>query len=96
VRRDAATDVNARQTEPTPVDDVRAPDEPETETETERDSGDEPPVNPDRARHCFAHLVPGTIVLRAEMVLAYGDAFFKRIAVLPPPPALTPDVSGTR
>jgi hypothetical protein len=30
------------------------------------------------------------------MVLAYGDAFFKRIAVLPPPAVVTPEAAATR
>jgi hypothetical protein len=90
--RTPVTDVDARgDKEPSPTDDVRIPEEPESEPETE--AGDDSPVDVDRPRHCHAHLVPGAIVLRAEMVLVYGDAFFKRIAILPPAAVVTPGVS---
>ncbi|HEX6229530.1 MAG TPA: hypothetical protein VFZ41_08750 [Solirubrobacterales bacterium] len=74
-------------------EDARGPEAPETEPE-EGDEGTWPPVG--HSRHCLRHLVPGAIVLRAEMVLAYGDAFFRRIAIMPPPAVATTDSSGTR
>jgi len=37
-----------------------------------------------RPPRCIDALVPGAVVKRAEMVLAYGDAFYKHIGVLPP------------
>jgi hypothetical protein len=73
---------------PVPDDDVRGRDG----SGTEPDPDERPDPESDRPRHCFDNLVPGAIVLRAEMVLAYGDAYFKRIAVLPPAPVDTPVV----
>lgn len=47
-----------------------------------------------RGRHrgdsrCVDALVEGATVMRAEMVLAHGKAFYKNIGVLPPPAAET-------
>jgi hypothetical protein len=67
-------------------------DAPETDPE-EGEVGDALPGPADH-RRCLRHLVPDAVVLRAEMVLAYGDAFFRRIALLPPPAVATNARSG--
>lgn len=41
----------------------------------------------DHSARCIDHLVEGAVVKRAEMVLAHGNAFYKKIGVLPPKPA---------
>jgi hypothetical protein len=50
------------------------------------DAGDRTDRPGDRRhpRRCHRLLVPGAIVVRAEMVLTHGNAFFARIGVLPP------------
>lgn len=48
-------------------------------------SSDGPGKGADRAKHCIDALVPGAVVKRAEMVLAHGNAFYKKIGVLPAP-----------
>lgn len=49
-------------------------------------ASDEPGKGADRRRprRCLKALVPGAVVVRAEMVLAHGNAFFKRIGLVPP------------
>lgn len=43
----------------------------------------------DRSGRCVDALVEGATVMRAEMVLAHGKAFYKQVGVLPPPAAVT-------
>jgi hypothetical protein len=96
--RDRVVDADRPTDARTTDDDVRTADDDAESREAPESGGDaaeDPAPVPDRSRHCLRHLVPGAIVLRAEMVLAYGDAFFKRIAVLPPPAVVTSE-SATR
>lgn len=39
--------------------------------------------NERRRTRCLDQLVPGAVVMRAEIVLAHGNAFFKKLGVLP-------------
>lgn len=47
--------------------------------------GEEPGTDKRRPKRCIDALVPGAVVKRAEMVLAHGNAFYKKIGVLPAP-----------
>ncbi len=48
------------------------------------DDGDDPGRGDDRSDRCIAQLVEGAIVVRARLELTDGNAFFEKVAVLPP------------
>jgi hypothetical protein len=63
----------------------REVDQPESEALSPGES-DDPGNGAERRRprRCIKALVPGAVVIRAEMVLAHGEAFFSRIGMLLP------------
>ena len=58
-------------------------------------ASEDPGRGHDHSERCIDQLAPGAIVVQAEIVLMHGDAFFKKIGVLPSAPVAAPEAAST-